>query len=699
MKFTTKWRIGAIATVFGVIAACSGLPAQSPGETNATDSADAAPIYNAQLPANGWPTNGGDEFNRRFSPLDQINRDNVADLKGVWRARLDGSGVGPQYSGEAQPIVDDGIIYIITGADDLFAYDVESGERLWKYEANLAAEIDVICCGWTSRGLGLGEGKIFVGQLNGKLLALDKTTGEIVWEVQAERWQDGYSITSAPLYHDGLVITGFAGAEFATRGRVKAYNAETGEHVWTFYTIPAPGEPGSETWPEHNTVWDKGGATVWHTPAVDPELGLIYFATGNAGPDLNGAVRAGDNLYSSSIVAIEAATGKYRWHFQAVKHDIWDYDLPTPVILFNAEYDGKMRRGLAGTGKTGWVYLLDRETGEPLIGIEDRPVPQEPEQATAASQPFPIGDAYVPQSLDIAPEGYELTNNGAIFTPFGSGHPVPIKPSHLGGANWPPSSLDPTTNLYYVCARDSTSLLRGADRDFEEPEAGDGYIGGEFGMSPVPATGIFAALDVTTNRLVWQQRWPEICYSGSTVTGGGLVFVGRNDGRLTALDSSNGAKLWEFQTGAGMNATASIFEHNGKQYVAAYSAGNLFARSAKGDSLWLFALDGTVGPAESASTVAPANASAAAGSHEAVAGVAADLELGAQVYSTTCRLCHGATGQGNNGGPALNTPLTPEAVAAIVRDGRNLMPAFGAQLSAEDVVSVSAYVAQTYGGG
>ncbi|MEZ6030635.1 MAG: PQQ-binding-like beta-propeller repeat protein [Hyphomonadaceae bacterium] len=564
MILKSGWRVASVfAALAAMIAACSVMPQEN------NDERSPAPIADVQPPTDGWPTNGGDAFNRRYSPLDQINRDNVGGLKAVWRARLDGSGVGPQYSGEAQPIISDGVVYIVTGADDVFAIDVETGKRLWKYEANLAKEIDVICCGWTSRGLGLGDGKIFVGQLNGKLVALDKKTGKIVWEVQAERWQDGYSITSAPLYYDGLVITGFAGAEFATRGRVKAYDAKTGEHVWTFYTIPEPGQPGSESWPKGYEGWDRGGATVWNTPAVDPELGLIYFATGNAGPDLNGAVRAGDNLYASSIVAIEAKTGKYRWHFQAVRHDIWDYDLPTPVILFNAEIDGKMRRGLAGTGKTGWVYLLDRETGEPLIGIEDRPVPQEPEQATAATQPFPIGDSYVPQELDIAPEGYTLINNGRIFTPFGSGAPVPIKPSHLGGANWPPSSLDPKTNLYYVCARDGTSVLRGADRDFEVPDAGDGYIGGEFGMSPVPATGIFAALDVTTNRLVWRQRWPDICYSGSTVTGGGLVFVGRNDGRLVALDSSNGAKLWEFQTGAGMNSTASVFEYKGRQYVAA----------------------------------------------------------------------------------------------------------------------------------
>ncbi|MGD2166636.1 MAG: PQQ-binding-like beta-propeller repeat protein, partial [Gammaproteobacteria bacterium] len=191
-----------------------------------------------QLPVADWPTNGGNLYNQRHSPLTQINRDNVADLRGVWRARLDGSGVDTKYSGEAEPIVYDGVLYIITGADDVFAIDVTSGERLWKYEAGLDPANDVVCCGWTSRGVGIGEGKIFVGQLDGQLKALDARSGAVVWSVQAEDWQEGYSITSAPLYYDGLVITGFAGAEYGTRGRVKAYNADDGNLVWTFYTVP-----------------------------------------------------------------------------------------------------------------------------------------------------------------------------------------------------------------------------------------------------------------------------------------------------------------------------------------------------------------------------------------------------------------------------------------------------------------------------
>ena len=573
----------AVSAAAGALSACSQAPQPHPLTAAPTD---------------GWPTNGGDLYNRRYSPLAEIDRGNVANLQGVWRARLDGSGIGPQYSGEAQPIVADGAIYIVTGANDVFALDIATGERLWDYRANLDPEINAVCCGWTSRGVGLGEGKVYAGQLDGKLLALDQLTGEIVWSVQAERWQAGYTITSAPLYYDGLLITGFAGGERGIRGRVKAYDADDGALVWTFYTIPGPGEIGHETWPQDNEIWMDGGAPVWQTPAIDPELGLLYFSTGNAAPDYNGSVRAGDNLFAASIVAVDVRTGEYRWHFQQVRHDIWDYDSPNPVVLFDIEIDGVMRQGLAQAGKTGWVYILDRTNGEPLIGIEDRPVPQDPRQATAATQPFPVGDAFIPQQITIAPEGYRAINQGRIFTPFWTDEPVLVKPGVGGGANWPPSSYDPATGLFYVCARDASWGYIAEEVSDERPPEGESYIAGGFGGAALHSLGVFAALDVTTNTLVWQQHWRDICYSGSLTTAGGLVFVGRSDGRLTALDSSNGSMLWEFQTGAGMNSVPSTFEHEGRQYLVAYSAGNMFAGSAKGDSVWLFSLDGTLDEAE-----------------------------------------------------------------------------------------------------
>ena len=550
------------------------------------------------LPTDGWPKSGGNLFNQNYSPLTQVNRQNVANLKGVWRARLDGSGTNAKYSGEAQPIVHDGVVYIVTGADDVFAISVKTGQVIWKYQARLDETISTVCCGWTSRGLGLGEGRIYVGQLDGRLVALDEKSGKLAWSIQAERWQEGYTITAAPLYYDGLVIVGFAGGENGTRGRLKAYDAKEGTLIWTFYTIPGPGEIGHETWPQDNEAWKHGGATIWQTPAVDPELGLIYFTTGNPGPDFNGRVRKGNNLFSVSMLAVEAKTGKYRWHFQQVHHDIWDYDSPNPVILFNVRVNGQMRKAVAEASKTGWVYILDRVTGKPLIGIDEKPVPQEPRQLTAATQPFPRGDAFVPHQVDIAPEDFPLVNQGRIFTPFWT-EGVIAKPAPRGGANWPPSSYDPSTNYFYVCGTDAVNLFKGGEENQLIPEEGKGgrYLGGAFGGSPIPGTGIVAALDMKTNRLVWQQRWKDTCYSGSVTTAGGLVFVGRNDGRLTALDSSNGKHLWEFQTGAGMNAPVSVFQYEGDEYVVAYSGGNLFANAPRGDSVWLFSLTGTLSAA------------------------------------------------------------------------------------------------------
>ena len=549
-------------------------------------------------PTANWPTNGGNWYNQRYSPLTAIDRDNVGTLKGVWRTRLGGSGVGTKYSGEAQPIVYDGVIYVVTGADDVFAIGVESGEILWSYAANLDDTNDVVCCGWTSRGVGFGDGKVFVGQLDGKLVALDQKTGGVAWSVQAERWQDGLTITSAPLYYDGLVITGFAGAEYGIRGRVKAFDARNGKLEWTFYTIPGPGELGHDTWPQDNDLWMHGGASVWQTPAVDPELGLIFFSTGNPGPDYNGGVRAGDNLFSASIVALEAKTGEYRWHFQQVHHDIWDYDGPSPVVLFDIELNGTPRKGIAQPSKTGWVYILDRTNGTPLIGIDERPVPQEPRQATAATQPYPRGDAFVPQSIAVAPEGLrarerrqdlhavldrprsadeavvrrrrelaaELVRSAdglPLCVRAGSRRRVQGRSAVASNGRRPASATSPASSAHPACRASACSRHSTCARTRSS------------GNSSGPTLAIAA-----------RRRRPAGSRSSAATTAGS-----RRSTRAPV------AKLWEFQTGAGMNAPVSVFEHGGKQYVVAYSAGNLFAGSPKGDSVWLFGLDGTLPPA------------------------------------------------------------------------------------------------------
>jgi quinohemoprotein ethanol dehydrogenase len=663
-------------------------------------------------PTTGWPTNGGNLYNQRYSPLTAINRSNVAQLKGVWRTRLRGSGAGPQYSGFAQPVVHDGVAYVSTGANDVFAVSIDTGALLWEYSANLDPANTAVCCGWNNKGVGLSDDRVFIGQLDGKLVALERATGKVAWSIQAERWQDHFSITAAPVYVDGKVIVGFAGGDRGTRGRVKAFDAKDGHLVWTFYTIPGPGEPGHETWPGDNDAWQYGGASVWQTPAVDPALGLVYFSTGNAGPDYNGAARRGDNLYTASIVAIETATGKYRWHYQQVHHDIWDYDSTNPVVLMDVTIGGGVRKAIAEVSKTGWAYILDRETGKPLLGIDEKPVPQEPRQATAATQPFPRGDAVVPQYIEKAPEGTTLVNDGRIFTPFVGSNPTIVKPGIWGGANWPPSAYDPTQQRLFVCASSVVNgYVGGGDPKVALPTAGESYNGGRVTFTTLARTGIIAAVDVTTNTLAWRNRWPDQCYSGTLATAGGLLFVGRADGRLTALDSATGTQLWEFQTGAGMHAPVSSFEHKGKQYVLAYSAGSALLGSARGDSVWLFGVDGTLPPVAPGtgvprSTAAPAPptspvaaaAPGATGNASRIAG--ANINAGKQLFEQACAACHGSDGAGGHGvGAPLQGVKDAAAAMQTITAGRNSMPSFATSLTRDQIRDVSAYVVRVLAAG
>jgi quinohemoprotein ethanol dehydrogenase len=659
-----------------------------------------APAFNAKqlatLPKDGWITNGGTLYNQRYSPLTQINRDNVSKLKAEWRAALQGSGMTARSGNQAQPIVYDGVIYIMTGENDAFAVSVETGAVLWAYKANVDPNVARPCCSWVGRGVGLGDGKVFLGQLDAKLVALDQTTGKVVWSVQAEDPKLGYVIANAPLYYDGMVITGFAGSDMGTRGRIKAYDAKNGKLVWTFYTVPGPGEFGHETWPQDSDVWKYGGAAIWQTPAIDPELGLIYFSTANPGPVLNGNLRRGDNLFSASMLALDVKTGKYRWHFQQVHHDIWDYDAPNPVILFDAPYQGAARKGIAQAGKTGWVYILDRITGKPLIGVVETPVMQEPRQHTAPTQPFPIGDALVPQHIDIPPEGFELVNEGRIFTPF-TKTPAVWKP--LAAVNWPPSSYDPDTHLMYICATDGMWGAVGGDPDYPV-EPGALYSGSVVQRFSAPRRGVFVALNVTTNRIAWRQQWVDQCYSGSSVTAGGLVFIGRNDGRFMALDKSNGRKLWEFQTDGGVNAPSTVFEHKGKQYVVVHAGGTALGGSKRADGLWLFSLEGKKesmprGSADPAGQFPPRGGppGGAPPAAPTTRQRTANVDKGKEIYTTTCVVCHGENGKGGtHGGAPLTAALTTEAVTTVVARGRNDMPAFGSALSPEQLQDLSAYV-------
>jgi len=536
-----------------------------------------------------WVTNGGNLTNQRYSTLTQINASNVKRLNGAWMTRLKGSGFDAKYSFEASPLVKDGIMYVITGNDDVFALNAKTGEIFWEYWSGIAGQ-RALCCGRANRGLAMGEGLLFFGQLDATVVALDMKTGEVVWKTPIENYQHGYSITSAPLYYDGIVYSGISGGEYGVRGRLTALDAKTGAILWRSYTLPGPGEFGSDTWPPGADYSMRGGAPIWNTPALDPELGLVYFATGNCAPNHDGSMREGDNLFCASMMALKAKTGAHVWHFQQVHHDIWNYDAASPVVLFDTVINGQPRKGIAEAGHTGWLYILDRTNGQPLIGIEERPVPQEPRQKTAKTQPYPIGDATVPQCADKLAD-YDKA--GCIFEPFWES-PVLVQPSGDGGTGWSPVPYSPDTGYFYVSGTVRTSANWRKDKEYVPGKA---YGGGAEAPPPGSSmSGTFTAIDSKTNKIVWQHRTPYRLGGGATVTAGGLVFRGEPDGNFLALDAKTGEELWRFQTGFGADAPPVVYEVDGEQYIAIPTGGNVTQGSAYGDAVWAFSLKGQVGP-------------------------------------------------------------------------------------------------------
>ena len=642
-----------------------------------------------------WVTHGGDYYNRRYSMLNQITSENIGDLKPAWVSSL-GSGAEDKHSGEATPIVVDGVMYVATGANDVFAMDAKTGEKIWAYTPDIPQEMDTVCCGWTTRGVAVGDGKVYVGLLDARLVALDQKTGEVVWETKVAEWEEGYTITSAPLFYNGKVYTGVAGGEYGIRGRVMAYDADLGFEVWRFYTIPGPGDIDGDSWPADNDAWLTGGGPVWNTPSVDPELGYIYFATGNTAPDLDGSNREGDNLYANSVVAVNAENGDYVWHFQQVHHDIWDMDPANPVILYDVEMDGKMRKGLGQAGKTGWIYFLDRTDGTPLVGIEEKPVPQMEEQKTAATQPFPIGDSFVPQAVTEEDVKKDLSSEftgeiGSIFTPFWD-VPVTLKPGPSGGANWPPSAYNPDTEYYYVLGNDTyMSFERSELTDFKE---GDQYFGSIFGpILDAPVRGTVTAIDVKTNKIAWQKNWDAQAYSGVLTTKGNLVFVGHSDGRLIAFDAKTGDEVWEYKMDAGANAPSITYEIDGEQYITIYAAGNALAGSKHGDKVYTFKLGGTLPEGQvidaSAKNTKPVV-------EKPTEGETVSADVGLTTYTNSCIACHGNQGANGHNGPNLQNSKFAESKENVidrVTKGGTSMPAFKDTLTPEEIEAVADYIA------
>jgi quinohemoprotein ethanol dehydrogenase len=676
-----------------------------------------SPAELVALPAEDWVTNGGNIFNQRYSSLAQINRDNIDQVKAVWRVSLNGSGMAPGFSQQAQALVYAGVIYVVTGENDVFAVDVETGEFHWVYAADVNFNAASVCCGRLSRGVGLGDGKVFLGRLDGRLLALDQRTGAVLWDIEAADPRRGYGITAAPLYYDGKVIVGFSGGEFGVRGRISAYDADTGEELWNFFTIPGPGEIGHATWPQDSEAWRFGGAPVWQTPSIDPALGMIYFSTGNAGPSMNGAVRPGDNLFTASILALDVATGEYRWHYQVVRHDIWDFDAPNPTILFDAEFDGMPRKALAQVAKSGYLYILDRTSGAPLTPVIDMPVPQDPVAATAATQPIPQGDPVIRHGIDVVGEEFAgiITNGGQTFTPYNDVQPGFWRP--LSGVSWQPSSYNVENRWMYMCASDGLALGQGGDPDARigPPEPRGYYVDGRLGGASDIGADVrrtLVAMDLTTHRVVWRRLLENRC-AGTITTAGGLIFAGRYNGELTALDSDTGQRLWSFQTDGGFTTTATSFAHEGRQYLVGLAGGGVTGGRLN-DGLWLFSLDGSIESLPPGSGDPPGSDLAGNGlplGNQDPIDVArrqlrdrldferaVDLGRGTEIYTTVCQVCHGPNGEG---GHEEGAPLSPElsildivATASVGVDG-TAMASFSSVYSVEELQDVASYIVDT----
>ncbi|MCC7009987.1 MAG: PQQ-binding-like beta-propeller repeat protein [Acidobacteria bacterium] len=525
----------------------------------------------AAPPTADFPLPGGNFGNQRYSTLRQITPANIGRLGGAWTVNVMDKTPG---SLQGTPIVIDGVMYIpAEPGGGVMALDAATGSVKWKRRPEEGGGRSV------SRGVAVGGGKVFASAGGSTLMALDAKDGSTLWKIA---FAEAGATLAPPIYHNGLVYIGIAGGESGVRSFFGAFDANTGKEAWRFFLVPGPGERGNETW--EGESWKRGGAPVWTHPALDPALGMVYVATGNAWPDFDGSVRGGDNLFTASVVALDLETGAYKWHFQEVHHDVWDYDNVVSPVLADIMYQGQPRRILMHTGKTGLMYILDRVTGEPLIGIEEREVPQEPRIKTARTQPFPIGDSYVPTCPEPAsvPAGMK---SGCIFTPYFD-EPVVIAPGTQGGMTWAPMSFSPATNLLYVPG----SIIHSA---FTHQ--------GSFSRPPMASrSGTLTAMNPATNRIVWQKKvkYPIGGGSGLLSTASGLLFHGEPDGRIIAWDMKNGDELWSFQTGAGANAPVVSYEVGGEQYVAILAGGTRgYQMSAPGDSLWAFKLGGTVPPA------------------------------------------------------------------------------------------------------
>jgi alcohol dehydrogenase (cytochrome c) len=511
-----------------------------PGEApQVTDSVNYERIRRARTeePQN-WLTYYGAYDGQRYSELDQINAGNVGQLKVAWVFQCGAVGLqagATTYAFEAAPIVVDGVMYI-TGWDGwCWALDAVTGQELWRYRHAIPFDVS-LCCGNVNRGVAVAHGKVFYVTQNAHLVALDAANGKPVWDKVYGDVRAGESATVAPLIIKDKVIVGSSGGEFGVRGHLDAFDIDSGEHRWRCYTVPKPGEPGSDTWPADGEAWARGGANCWLTGTYDPELNLLYVGTGNPAPDFDGEVRPGDNLFTDSLVAVDPDVGQIRWHYQYNPHDVWDYDSIAEHILF--ELDG--RKVLAHFDKNGYCFILDRTNGE-LIRV------------------FPFVDRIT--WGEITPDG-QVTPK---IYPEEEGVPAHFWPGPAGGKEWTHAAYSPQTGLLYCPVQEVGATATRRRREFRE---GIPYWGAGVAVDIEDAYGMVSAFDPATGQEAWRWRNETPMCASVLATAGGLVFAGEPTGEINALDARTGEQLWQFQCGSGHHSSPTTYSVGGKQYLA-----------------------------------------------------------------------------------------------------------------------------------
>jgi len=574
-------------------------------------SIDDTRLLNAAGDTSNWLTYGRDYGNQRFSPLTQVNASNVKRLTPRWIFQ---SGVTATF--QATPIVADGVMYVSLPFSHVVALDARTGRELWRY--NHKRRTDKMCCGPANRGVAVAYGKVFIGTVDARLIALDQKTGKVSWDIplvddvegvtertdqlaaddparkQRVTGSTGVGVNMAPVVYRGKVIIGITGVGFGLHldsdrpgapvgtvigiagqsqraGFYAAFDANSGRRIWQFDSTPAEGWEGvfrtatpdgapldrdiareKGTFAQFKDAWQRGGGSAWTTPAVDPALGVVYLGIGNPSPQMDDLTRPGDNLYTVSLVALDANTGRLRWHYQQVPHDMWGYDVASPPVLFDISHEGQTIPAVGQASKTGWMYVLDRRNGKLLFKSE----------------------AFVPQS-------------NIFRRPTAEG--IDIAPGAAGGASWSPVSYDSQSGLAYVAALHMPTRYQIR----EIPAGGDKPAIHYTTLEPVegPRWGTLTALDLRANgKIAWQAKTADPLVGGVLATAGGLVFVGEGGGTFDAYDAKSGELVWQFNCGAGVNAPPITYQIDGKQYIAVAAGGNAIFGFRQGEAVIAFAL-------------------------------------------------------------------------------------------------------------